>query len=49
LLTTPLRVERARIVLDQASPPRLDPVAVAAAWVAREEFYVPASVRMTAR
>ena len=48
LLTTPLRVERGRILLDQASTPRLDPAAVAAARVAREEFCVPAGVRMTA-
>jgi hypothetical protein len=48
LLTTPLRVERGRMVLDQASMPRLDPAAVAAARVARQEFYGPAGVRMTA-
>ena len=47
LLTTPLRVERGRIVLDRTSMPRLDPAAVAAARVAHEEFYGPAGVRMT--
>jgi hypothetical protein len=36
------------MVLDQASMPRLDLAAVAAARVARREFYGPAGVRMTA-
>lgn len=45
LLTTPLRVERGRIALDQALPPQLDAAEVAAARVAREEFRMPASVR----
>ena len=48
LLTAPLRVEHGRILLDQASRPRLDPAAVAAARVGGAEFYVPASVGMTA-
>jgi L-Ala-D/L-Glu epimerase / N-acetyl-D-glutamate racemase len=48
LLTEPLRVERGRIKLDQASMPQLDQSAVAAARVAREEFRMPAGVRMTA-
>jgi hypothetical protein len=48
ILTTPLSVERGRMALHQASLPRLDPAAVAAARVAREEFYGPAGVRMTA-
>ena len=40
LLTTPLRVERGRIHLDQASVPQLNPSALIAARVAREEFRV---------
>jgi L-Ala-D/L-Glu epimerase len=42
LLTTPLRVERGRIQLDKTMP-ALDPGAVAAARVAREEFRMPAA------
>jgi L-alanine-DL-glutamate epimerase-like enolase superfamily enzyme len=49
LLTNPLRVERGSIQLNPASMPRLDPAAVAAARVAREEFRVPAGARITAR
>lgn len=38
LLTTPLRIECGRMILDQPSMPRLDPAAVVAVRVAREEF-----------
>src|ERR1035437_384135 len=48
LLTTPLRVERGRIQLDEASMPQLDPAAVAAARVARADFRIPTTIRMTA-
>jgi len=48
LLINPLRVERGSIRLDPASMPRLDPVAVAAARVARVEFKVAARQRSTA-
>jgi hypothetical protein len=48
LLINPLRVERGGIRLDPASMPRLDPVAVAAARVARVEFKVAARQRSTA-
>jgi hypothetical protein len=48
LLTAPLRVERGRIWLDQAFRPRLDPAAVAAARVGRDESYVAAGVGATA-
>lgn len=48
LVTDPLRVERGSIQLNAASIPRLDPQAVAAARVAREEFRAPASVRTPA-
>jgi L-alanine-DL-glutamate epimerase-like enolase superfamily enzyme len=47
LLLNPLRVERGSIRLDPASMPQLDPAAVAAARVAREEFYLPARTRST--
>jgi hypothetical protein len=48
LLTTPLRVERGSIQLNGASMPQLDPQAVAAALVAREEFHAPARIPTTA-
>ncbi len=48
LLTVPLRVERGRLVLEQAAMPRLDPAAVAAARVAREEFHHSAGIRRAA-
>jgi L-Ala-D/L-Glu epimerase len=48
LLTAPLRVERGRIQLDQTMP-KLDPSAVAAARVAREEFRMPAGAGMATR
>ena len=42
LLTTPLRVERGSIQLNRAAMPQLDPGAVAAARVAREDFRISA-------
>jgi L-Ala-D/L-Glu epimerase len=48
LLNTPLRVERGSIQLNGASMPQLDPQAIAAARVAREEFRVPARIPTTA-
>lgn len=44
LLTTPLRIECGRMILDQPSMPRLDPAAVVAVRVAREEFRRSAGV-----
>ncbi len=48
LLTDPLRVEHGSIQLNGTSMPKLDPQAVAAARVAREEFRAPARIRTTA-
>jgi hypothetical protein len=49
LLTNPLRVEHGSIQLNGTSMPKLDPQAVAAARVAREEFRAPARIRTTAK
>ena len=48
LLINPFDVERGSIQLNPASMPQLDPVAVAASRVVREEFRVPAKQRGTA-
>jgi len=49
LLLNPLKVERGSIRLNAGWQPQLDPEAVAAVRVAREEFHVPAAMRRAAQ